>query len=166
MNADEAVWSSLVRWVAAKTGVTVIRAYEEGPRPALPYVTVNLISSGSIRQHPWEIVLTSTGAETATAEPYHEWEWMFSLNAYGGDPGAPLRTVRLAMGVAQAVEPLLSGLTPVEPSVIRVLRERIDDKWEARAQMDIMLRGNAAESFAIDLIETATFDIQRTPDQE
>ncbi|MBN9074298.1 MAG: hypothetical protein J0H34_22400 [Rhizobiales bacterium] len=167
MNDDD-VHSALVRWLHGVTGLTTIKAYQEGPRPELPYIMVNLTGTSEIRD--WSQAVEYEQAEPdpgedvgeVTARPPIETEWRFSVHAFGPDPTSILRPVRSAAQLAQKNEALFPALVIHDCSQVRNVPELVNEKWEPRAQMDMFLRGLTRDGFVIDVIEEAPFDINRT----
>jgi len=158
---DDDVHSALVRWLHDLTGLTTIKAYQEGPRPALPYIMVNLTGTAAIRE--WsQAVEYEEDTAGVTATPPVETEWRFSVHAFGPNPTSILRPIRSAAQLAQKNEALFPALVIDECSQVRNVPELVNEKWEPRAQMDIHLRGLARDGFLIDVIEHAPFDFDRT----
>lgn len=166
VGSDQSVWSAVVRWIATTTGAKAIKANEGGKRPALPYVMVNLTGTAEVREHPANIEYApdrdeeeTTGA--VTAYPVIEVEWRFSVHAFGNEPTGILRPIRSAYQLAQVQEPLLPGLVISEVSQIRNIPEWVNNAWEPRAQVDVIVRGFTRDGFVIDVIDEASVDIDR-----
>lgn len=171
MTNDE-VHSAVVRWIKAKTGVTTIKAHQSGPAPALPYVMVNDTGTAEVRRWHQSIEYTETiippdedeedGEEEkiVTAAPVIEMEWRFSVHSFGSSPTDRLRPIVSAVKVPQAMEPLMPGLHVHEVSAIRDVPDWIENAWQPRAQMDIIVRGIIRDSVgAVDVIDEYSFDI-------
>lgn len=167
---DRDVHSALVRWLAAITGLGVIKDHQGEDRPAQPYIMVNMLGSAPLRDRPamTEYQHGDTGDmgtadvyPPVTATPVIEVEWRFSVHAYGEHPTDILRPIRSAMHLAQKQEPLLPSLVIHDISQIRNVPDWINEKWEPRGQMDLFLRGFTRDGFEIDVIEEAPFDIAR-----
>lgn len=159
---DDQVHSAMVRWLAALTGVTVIRTHQSGPAPAEPYIAVNLTTTRQIRQHAQVVDYdTEDSAGAVAASTVLEVEWQFSCHAYGEEPLAILRPVRSAIQLAQMHEPLLPDLVIHECSQIRNVPDWLNERWEPRAQIDIFVRGLTRDGFDVDVIEQAHFDLER-----
>lgn len=165
MTNDE-VHSAVVRWVKAKTGATTIKAHQSGPTPALPYVMVNDTGTAEVRRWHQKTEYTETDAENSagekivTAAPVIEMEWRFSVHAYGPSPTDRLRPIVSAMKVPQAMEPLMPGLHIHEVSAIRDVPDWIENAWQPRAQMDLIVRGIIRDSVGpVDVIDEYSFDI-------
>lgn len=164
---DQEVWSAVVRWLKARTTLTVIKSHEGGKAPALPYVMVNYLGLFEVREHAQDIEY-SEGADPdgpdlppITAKPVIEAEWRFSVHAYGGSPTDILRPIVSAHKLAQMHEPLMPGLIVHEISQIRNVPDWINEQWQPRAQMDFNIRGLTKDGHIIDVIEETSFDIDR-----
>lgn len=147
MTTDD-VHSALVRWLAGVTGVRVIKGYQGGPMPPPPYVAVHVTGSVPVREWPQKIEFAEKDtAETwgdmppMTARPVMEMEWRFSVHAYGASPIDTLRPVVSASKLSQAIEPLFPAFVIHEVSQIRNVPDWINEQWQPRAQMDVILRG-------------------------
>lgn len=152
--SDDAAWSAVVRWVAQTTDQQVIRAHQEGHRPALPYVMVNLIKAGRVREFAQTTIYTDDSVEGATAYGLIPWRWHFSVHAFGEGCETLLARLGSALDVPQAAEPLTPTYALERFSDVRRLPERINEQWEWRAQIDLYLVGSKREAFSTDLIET------------
>lgn len=157
---DDDVHSAVVRWLHGLTSLVVIKAYQEGPRPALPYIMVNLTGTAEVRE--WQQG-SEYDEDTAgvTASIVIETEWRFSVHAFGPTPTDALRPIVSAAQSAQKMEPLYPTLILHECSQIRSVPELINEKWEPRAQMDIFVRGLTRDGALIDVIEQAPITITR-----
>ncbi|UNK39381.1 hypothetical protein MNR02_06650 [Shinella sp. H4-D48] len=167
MTNDD-VHSAVVRWIKAKTGVIAIKAHQSGRTPALPYVMVNDTGTAEVRRWHQQTEYTETDAENSagekivTAAPVIEMEWRFSVHAYGPSPTDRLRPIVSAVKVSQAMEPLMPGLHVHEVSAIRDVPDWINNAWQPRAQMDIIVRGIIRDSVGeVDVIDEYSFEIAR-----
>jgi len=164
---DDEVHSSLVRWISAVTGKTVIKAYQGGDDPALPYIMVNRTGTAEVRKWAQEDIYTELDTENSEgkleilAVPVLEIEFRFSVHSYGPSPTDALRPIRTAFHLTQMNEPLMPGLIPHEISQIRDVPDWINNRWEPRAQMDVFLRGLVKDGFVIDTIEEYSFEFIR-----
>lgn len=166
MTNDE-VWSSVVRWIALVTSSVTIRSHEGSRAPALPYVMANFTGMSRVRAHEQVIEYTETGETTPqdkpeiSAAPVIEAEWRFSVHAYGSEPTGILRRIVSASRVAQILEPMFPALVIHEVSQIRNVPDWIDNRWEPRAQLDLIVRGLTRDGFIVDTIDETSFDIAR-----
>lgn len=157
--------NNVVKWVAAKTGITVILARQGAARPALPYIMVNFTGFDTTNYHPSEIEFEDVmvGAdERVKATPVQDGEWRYSLHAYCGSDSEPedlLMPLHAYCRIPQAIEPLLPDFVVSDVSQVRSVPEFIQNVWEPRAQMDLFLRGVARYGHIIDVIETVEYDI-------
>lgn len=164
---DNEVHEVLVAWVAGLTGVTVIKAHQSGPSPALPYIMINHTGTVDVRDHAAYVDYTDTGVPNdqgeneIRADVEIETEWRFSVHAYGGNPPDILRPLKSAAKLAQINEPLLPGLHIHEAGIINNVPDWINDAWEPRAQMPIYVRGVTTEGFVVDTIDDASLNVSR-----
>lgn len=157
---DDQVWHQVNVWLRAATGITVIRGWQGGRRPARPYVMSNFTGSAAIRAHEQEVEYAEDApSERIMARPVIETEWRFSLHAYSETPSDILRPLRARAVLAQPNEPLMPGLIIHELSQIRNIPDFQNEDWEPRAQMDFNVRGLVRDGALIDTIEEVTFDI-------
>lgn len=157
---DDEIIGEVITWLETITGVTVIEAYQSGPRPAIPYVMVNMTGTVDVRDHAQDIEYTGD-----QAAPVLEIEWQFSIHAFGVTGSVCtdlLRPIRSAIELTQVMEPLWPKLVVHDISQVRSVPEWINEAWEPRAQLDMMLRGLTRDGFVIDPIEeTQPFKIER-----
>lgn len=164
MTNDE-VHSAIVRWVAAKTGITTIKAHQGGEAPATPYLMVNMTGVAEVREHAIDIEYTEThdlnseGEKIVEAAPVTEMEWRFSVHSYGDDPTDQLRPIVSIMKLGQGMEPAYPGLTIHEVSQIRNIPDWIKNEWQPRGQMDLIARGIIRDASNVDVIDDYSFDI-------
>ena len=163
---DDDVHSALVRWLSGITGATVIKTHQSGPAPDTPYIAVNMTGTSEIREHAQSVEYTeletvnSQGKNEISAAPVIETEWRFSCHAYGSDPTSILRPIRSAAQVAQKNEPMMRLLVIHEVSQVRNVPDWLNEAWEPRGQIDVILRGLTRDGFVVDTIEDAPFDFQ------
>ena len=167
MTNDE-VWSAVVRWVKAKTGKTTIKSHQSGPTPTGQYAMVNFTGAIEVRRH--EQTVEYEEADTGdmdtgdiypavTARPVIEMEWRFSVHGYGEDPTDILRPIVSAHKLTQAMEPMFPNLTVHEISQIRNVPDWINNAWQPRAQMDVIVHGIIRDGHVVDVIEEYSLDI-------
>lgn len=167
MTNDE-VWSAVVRWIASVSGSVTIRSHEGSKAPAVPYVMVNFTGMAQVRAHEQMIEYTETGETTPedkpeiSAAPVIEAEWRFSVHAYGAEPTGILRPIVSASKVAQVLEPMFPALVIHEVSQVRNVPDWVDNKWEPRAQLDLIVRSLTRDGFIVDTIDESSFDIARS----
>lgn len=166
---DDEVQTALVRWLAQVTGVTVIKAHQGIDRPGLPYLTVEMSSVDELTQNPEQIhyttlqTLNTEGLPEIEATPAIELEWVVFIFSFGESGSSALRKVKQAVHLKQSQMPLMPNLNIHETGVINSVPEFVDQAWEPRSQMNIMVRGVSSGGFVIDTIEDfETFVINRT----
>lgn len=151
-------------WIADATGILWIDSYQGGPEPAEPYGVINLTMADAVYEHPseYEYPVTDEGTEEETIRqaPVRDWFWRFSLNVYGDGGKTLLRKVKTAQHVPTALESL-APLSLFETSQIRDATELLNEEWQARAQMDLEIRGIVRDGLVIDTVETAPVEASR-----
>lgn len=164
---NEQVHSALVRWLATLTALKVIKDHQSGQAPALPYIMVNMTGMFEVRENAMDIEFSEgidpPGADLPpiTATPVIEAEWRFSVHSYGPAPTDILRKIVSATKLAQVMEPLMPGLIIHEVSQIRNVPDWINNGWQPRGQIDVIVRGLTRDGHVIDVIEETTFEIER-----
>lgn len=159
MTNDE-VWSAVVRWVKAKTGKTTIKSHQSGTAPTTAYAMVNFTGAIEVRRHEQNVEYEEAGA-VVTARPVIEMEWRFSVHGYGANPTDILRPIVSAHKLTQAMEPMFPNLTVHEISQIRNVPDWINNAWQPRAQMDVIVRGIIRDGHVVDIIEQAPVSVER-----
>lgn len=159
MTTDE-VYSAVVKWIYDVTGVTTVRAHEGEARPALPYIMVNLIgrdptnwSRGSVFAETGNT--TPEGKAEITQGPSIEYEWDFSVHAYGENQDFvfhQLQAAQYVQSLAETIEPLVF----FEISSVRIIPEMINAKWENRSNANLKFRGVVTDAFIVETIEETT----------
>lgn len=159
--SQDIVFSTLVRWVNAITGLKVIRAYPGATESfASPYLMLNLLSARSLHAHEQDVeyvetdvVDDETGFKLIEAQPVIEMEWMFSLNCYGENSMDILRPIVGASKLQQILEPMYPELILHRVSDRRHLPEFINAEWQDRSQIDLFMRGIVQDGFVVDVID-------------
>lgn len=173
---DDEVHGAFVSWLNGLLVPPVLKAYPEEPILDTAHVVANFIKSIEVRDHAQETLYENVqheGEERVKATPQIETEWHFSVHAYGLSridpvsntlrspaPATPmdiLRPLRAAAQLAQINEPLMPVFTVHEVSPIRNVPDWVNNKWRARAQCDIYIRGIVKDGFIIDVIEETSF---------
>lgn len=155
---DDQVQEALIEWLATITGVTVIKAHQGIDRPATPYLMVEKGIVEELSEHPEQILhtaiagLNSEGLQQDMATPILELEWLMLVYSFGEGQSAALRKVKQAVHLKQIQEPL-GVLNIHETGVINSIPEFVDQTWESRSQMNVMVRGVSTGGFIIDTIE-------------
>lgn len=164
---DDQVQEALIRWLTTVTGLTVIKAHQGIDRPEGAYLMVEKQTVEELSEHVAEIkyedseTLNSAGHEEVKATPIVELEWLMFVFSFGEGQSGALRKVKQAAHLYQVQEPLMPVLNIHETGVINSVPEFVDQRWEPRSQLNVMLRGVSSDGFVIDTIEQHTpFDIQ------
>ena len=166
MSNDD-VHSALVRWLTQLTAMTVIKAHQSGPAPALPYIMVNMIGVSELHEREMDVEYEEgddppgDDLPLIMATPVIEAEWRFSVHSYGVQPTDLLRPLVSAAKLAQVTEPLMPGLILHGVSQIRNVPDWINNQWQPRGQVDVSLRGLIRDGHIIDVIEETTFETER-----
>lgn len=162
---DDELHGRVVEFVARVTGRPTIRSYQSGPPPAGVYVAVNFTGSSAVRDHEQTIDYTPTREDEPapdsagdyppiTATPVIEREWRYSVHAYGDpQPSDVLRPIESAAKLSEILEPLFPDVVLHDVSQVRSVPEWINNAWEPRAQVDIIMRGLTRDGFVINVIE-------------
>lgn len=127
------------------TGIEVIEAHPDGPRPQGEYVSVNLIEAERlslpvVNLYEEEAAAQPDGIKNLHQVPVLPFEWLYSVNVFASDPVDRARRVAtwsLSDAAALKLYPLI--IEPIDR--IRRLPVEIDGVWEGRAQFEIAIRG-------------------------
>ena len=104
--------------------------------------------------------LNSEGLNEVKATPIIELEWLMLVFSFGEGQSGALRKVKQAAHLREIQEPLMPVLNIHETGVINSIPEFVDQRWEPRSQLNVMLRGVSSDGFVIDTIEQHTpFDV-------
>lgn len=145
---DRDVHTAVVNWLASRTGIPFIKNHQEGDPLPQPYGLANLTGQDEIRDHASRVIHGSVDDDTGFVQTIAENEWRFSLHVYGNDPSNFFRPVRMAVHASILDEPLMPGLLVHEVSQIRIVPEWINEGWEPRAQMDLIIRGTLRDTYS------------------
>ena len=120
-----------------------------------------------LRERPSEVAyqeLDTTniaGKNEIKATPLFDMEWGFSVFSYGEFSDVSLQRVKAVAHLSQIQEPMMPVLNIHETGVLNNIPEFVDQAWEPRFQMNVMIHGVSEIGSVIDTIETHTpFDIQ------
>lgn len=155
---DDQVQESLIRWLATITSITVIKAHQGIDRPELPYLMVEPGTVDELSERPEQIrydvqdSVNTEGLQELKAIPLLELEWLMLVYSFGEGQSAALRKVKQAVHLKQIQEPL-GVLNIHETGVVNSIPEFVDQTWEPRSQMNVMVRGVTTDGFIIDTIE-------------
>lgn len=166
MTFDE-VQDIFIPWIANLTGVTVIAARQGIDRPAAPYIMVDKLTMTELTERPSDVAYRELGSQNSEgnneieATPLIDVEWAFSVFSYGAGSDVYLQRIQRLMHLSQIQEPMIPALNIHETGVLNNIPEFVDQAWEPRFQMNVMLHGVSNVGVVIDTIEThEPFDIQ------
>jgi hypothetical protein len=163
------VHEAVIRWLNSILDLTVIKDRQGIDRPATPYVMVDLVNFTELTQRPSDFdsqeldSLNSEGLNEVKLIPVIELEFVFLVFCYGDNSMRTLRKVQTARHLAQMNEPLMPALVIHEVGTINSVPEFVDERWEPRAQCNVVVRGISSDGFVVDTIEEhMPFDVQPT----
>lgn len=162
---NDQVQEALIRWLRQVTGITVIKAHQGVDRPELPYLMIEQGTVDELSQHPEQFHYSENDDSQIEVTPVLELEWLMLLFSFGESGSNALRKIKQAVHLTQVQEPLMPVLNIHETGVINNIPEFVDNRWEPRSQMNIMVRGvtTSTDGFVIDTIEEHTpFDVEVT----
>lgn len=143
-------FAPLRAFLRAYTGIPeVILGFGEGPRPALPYGTLHLTRSRVVNRP--EQVHVYDDPTDASQEPGVEWEYVWQFDVFGDgaeEVFAKLTAARFVPTALQTMRPYTIHST----SLVRHLPEIVDNHYEERSNVDIVLRAVIHHDFYIDPI--------------
>lgn len=157
MTNDE-VHEEVILWLHYLLGVVVIKDRQQANRPAKPYGMVDLANWGDLHENVdnlrYEDAVNQSNEPVVRVTPEMEREWGFLFFVYGDQPDAHINRLQAAVQLRQLQEPLLAlGLVVHEVSRANRIPELIDEVWEPRSQVNIIVRGVSSESFDTFVIE-------------
>lgn len=162
---QSAVESRVRLWAVAVTGAQVIFAYPGAPRPPVPYVMLNLIRGECVREigrvvyEPKEMVIDGETVERFIERRASDWEWTFSVHAYGAAAFDVARRLVSSLGNVTVGMDHLAPLVVRDPvfgrrSPINRVPELVNEAWENRATFTLTVAGLVLDGFLIDVIES------------
>lgn len=164
---EDTLYNKVIAWTKRRSGLPiVIRDHQGAPRPPTPnYGMLNLIVPLDRVGLPQDLeyaVNPEPGAGT-TVEPFLqipvlELECVFSFNVYGPGASNYAHKIETAGSVLAGGEDLLP-LTLFRTSTIRSIPKLINESWENRVQMDLVIRYIARDGVPVDVVETAEVNI-------
>lgn len=161
------VHEALIMWLSSLFNVTVIKDRQGIKRPTIPYMMVDLANFGEVRQWPSYPkfvdlgTLNSEGLAEVEATPIMEMEWVFLVFYYGAGGDEVLSRLKSARHLPQIQETLMPSMTIHEVGRVNSVPEFVDERWEPRAQVNVVLRGLSSDGFVVDVIEEhEPFDIR------
>jgi hypothetical protein len=133
---------SVLSWVVSvvPSSIPVIFLYQNGPRPTVDYVTINLTSFVQVGE---DYSFTPTD-DTGIASEAGDREFTVQIQAYGGknvDPFQILEIIRTSLQKQTVLDTLrVNGICYANHFPINDTTVLVDTLWERRAQMDVLLR--------------------------
>ncbi|WP_157968863.1 hypothetical protein [Tropicimonas sp. IMCC34011] len=124
--------------------MTVIKAYQSGHRPDLPYLTSNITDRLILSQTPRDVIYGEADG-APIVEAVHDVEWRVTVQAYGPDPMALLAPLSGVKHLPRATE----SLAPYrlhEVGRAQFVPEKIQTGWEPRASVRVICHGIHRES--------------------
>lgn len=134
-----------------------IKAKQNAPRPNTPYCSVDIVH---IKNMGWEqsvlIDLPSPSLDIKY-EAYGHREVMYSINFYFDDAMTKAEKVKIAM-VRYSIGDILraANFGLVSRSDVRDISEPLENGWEERAQLDIVLSALGTDEEIISSIQTVS----------
>lgn len=156
----------LILWLGELLGLTVIKDRQGADRPAVPYAMVDLANWRDLSQHAAKIDyrestdLNTEGKRIVMARPDIEIEWTFMLFVYGPNADEYVRRLQASYHFSQVQERLIPDIHIHEISAANSIPELIDEKWEPRVQVNLIVRGKASDEFVADVIEQTGTEVE------
>ena len=155
---QDSFYTSLIPILATCTGKTVIRRNQNGPRPAVPYV------SALISDLEWPHISSSSATLVANSDykVYRRGKCTVSIEAYGDDCFDVLTAMQAKMR-SEGIQALFraANITPLGSSAVLDISIVINSVWEKRATYDIVF--SVIDVSAIDTSD-GYFDVVITPE--
>ena len=137
----------------------MILSHQQGEPPALPYGVLQSLTSAA--QHSQPAVMRYTGAiDDVSATPVHYTEATFRLTLYGVASPDPVETLRTAVMVPQAQEPLLPDTVIIDVGTATYVPEMISATWVPRWAVTITTLTCPSAAVDVDVIEQYSFQFQ------
>ena len=137
-----ALMTNIYNWVVLviPSGIPAIFLYQNGPRPTVDYVTINLGSFVQIGEdYTWD-----PADDDGIASESGDREFTIQLQAYGGknvDPFQILEILRTSLQKQTVLDTLrVNGICYANHFPINDTSVLIDTLYERRAQMDVLFR--------------------------
>jgi hypothetical protein len=153
----ETVKTNIYNWVVANvpSGMPATMYYENAPRPAAPYVTINI---ASITQIGWDWTPNPTNT-AGDISLIGDREFTVQLQAYGGDPLSVMENLRTSLQKQGVLDLLrVNGIVFADWFPINDITELVDSRYEKRASMDVLFR--IAQTATESLGTIATVELQ------
>ena len=176
--SEAAIFTILQGWANAMLGIDVIEGFSDTPRPAGPYVTIDMVKAVRVRALGSILKEEDTGAIQPTERRAVEWEWTISIKTFR--TGA-IDNARYLINSLENGTVLLDYLHPLQHRrtrrkcdecshccgcctisdccafiAIDNTPELIGATWERRANFEVTLFGTVLDGYLIDVAETGT----------
>lgn len=156
--------SEFATWAGSVLGTTVVQSHQSAPPPALPYLLVDLVSVGSIRENPemyqWSLTgeTNSEGNLEKQVVPIIQDEYVVQVQ-YRGDNGLEQLLLLESASHVPEKQMELSPIVVHEFGVVSDLPEFFNETWEKRAAVTVTLHKQRKHSFVAETIEQVTTEI-------
>lgn len=155
----ETVKTDLYNWAKAQLPVNypVTMYYENAPRPAYDYVTINITNYAQIGQDYTPRPTDDDG----DVEQVGDREFTVQLQAYGGNVFDILETLRYSLQKQTVLDTLRAdGIVFVQQFPIQDITELVNTQFEKRATMDIVFRMGQTYDDVLGSIDTVEIEEQ------
>jgi len=152
--------NALVAWFSLASGAPVIWMHQNSPRPARPYIGLQVTGNDQIG-FPYEGPVDGI---TGIRDLSFDEEFTLSLTIYGsqgsypGDISKSLRNKLRRESTRQAF--FDAGFCYVEPLMIQDIPSLLSPEFEPRAAMALLFRTNSQEPDEVGVIETAVIEVE------
>lgn len=147
---------SILSWVTSviPSSIPAIFLYQNGPRPTVDYLTINMTSLVQIGE---DYIFDPT-SDSGISKQAGDREFTIQLQAYGGinvDPFQLLEIIRTSLQKQTVLDTLrVNGICYANHLPINDTSVLIDTLWERRAQMDVLFRIGVVYSDTLGVIDT------------
>lgn len=164
-------------WAHAMIGIETIIAHPDAPRPKPPYCMLNLINATRRRTLGpvyFEDVEIAEGAgegegdgegeaeERVVETRAEEWEWTLSVHLYGDDALDRARRLINSLSIGTVAVDHFRPLYSASASMVRRVPEQVGQRWENRAQFDLVIHGVVLDGYLADVVEQGGYTLVRT----
>jgi len=157
---DDEFYTAIQVWASGVAGIPFIQAYQNGARPSGAYGTFNLIQSAqygkdTILLEPVEIEGLAYTKQTIIGNRVHT----LSMNVYRmTNPIEVCNKLKASLRAFTVTRDVMdkANIGFVSASAVRRLPVEIDNRWEDRAQFDIVLNVKVVYNDVIESIEQST----------
>jgi hypothetical protein len=163
-----AIENAVRAWLAASTGATVIFADQDGPQPALPYLTVRI--DGPRREGGRDELRETTSPGNPDGQEIEQASYgpreltvrcqAFTASTAGGGAARELLQIaQSALGLPAALDGLAAaGLAVIDEGAVQVLNVVVETNFQGRASLDLRLRATDSVTQRTGYIATVSLD--------